>query len=96
MLDTREYLVELNDGSEETYSANTIALNMYRQVDSEGRAYLLLDEISRHRREAVAVCISDDYVRSSNGNMVDRKTTKGWKLEVTWRNGETSWVPLKN
>ena len=29
MLDTREYLVELSDDSEETYSANTIVLNMY-------------------------------------------------------------------
>ena len=28
ILDTREYLVELIDGSEETYSANTIVLNM--------------------------------------------------------------------
>ena len=34
MLDTQEYLVELSDESEETYSANTIALNMYIQVDT--------------------------------------------------------------
>ena len=96
ILDTREYLVELIDGSEETYSANTIVLNMYIQVDSEGKSYLLLNEITNHRREADAVCTSDGYVRSSNGNMVPRKTTKGWKLEVSWKSGETSWVPLKN
>ena len=29
MLDTREYIIELNDGSEEIYAANTIAINMY-------------------------------------------------------------------
>ena len=84
MLDTEEYLVELSDGSEEIYSANTIAINMHSQVDSEGKSYLLLSEIINHRREAGAVCISDGYVRSSNGNMIPKKTTKGWKLEVTW------------
>ena len=69
---------------------------MHSQVDSEGKSFLLLDEITNHRREAGAVCASDGYVRSSNGNMVPRKTTKGWKLEVTWKNGETSWIPLKD
>ena len=93
MLDTREYLVELSGGSEETYSANTITLS---QVDSEGKSYLLVNEIINHRREAGAVCTSDVYVRSPNGNMVPRKTTKGWKLKVTWKSGETSWVPLKD
>ena len=28
--------------------------------------------------------------------MVPRKTTNGWKLEVSWKNGETFWVPLKD
>jgi hypothetical protein len=63
---------------------------MYSQVDSEGKAFLLLDEITNHRREAGAVFISDGYVRSSNGNMIPKKITKGWKLEVTWKNGKTS------
>jgi hypothetical protein len=96
MLDTREYIVELSDGSEETYSANTIALNMYGQVDSEGNAYLLLNEITNHRREADAICISDGLFRSRNGNMIPKKTTKGWQLEVSCKTGETSWVPLKD
>ena len=87
MLDTREYLVELSNGSENTYSANTIAINMYSQVDSEGKSFLLLDEITNHRREAGAVCTSDGYVRSSNSNMIPKMTTKGRKLEVTWKNG---------
>ena len=77
MLDTREYLVELSDGSKDTYSANTIAINMYSQVDLEGKSYLLLSEITNHRREVGAVCISDGYIRSSNGNMIPKKTTKG-------------------
>ena len=62
MLDTREYLIELSNGSENTDSANTIAINMYSQVDSEGKSYLLLSEITNHRREAGAVCTSEGYV----------------------------------
>ena len=77
MLDTREYLVELSDSSEDTYSAHTIAINMHSQVDSEGKSILPLDEITNHRREAGALCTFDGYVRSSNDNMVPRKTTKG-------------------
>ena len=55
-----------------------------------------MNEITNHRREAGAVCTSDGYVRSSNGNMVLRKTTKHCNLEVTWKIGEMSWVPLKD
>jgi hypothetical protein len=34
------------------------------------------------------------YVFSHNGNQHYRKTTKGWKLCVKWRDGTTSWVRL--
>ena len=46
LLDTREYIVEMSDGTELKYLANTIAENMLSQVDSEGRHYRLLKEIS--------------------------------------------------
>jgi hypothetical protein len=45
LLDTRIYQVEFPDGHCEEYSANTIAECLYSQVDSEGKQYLLINEI---------------------------------------------------
>jgi hypothetical protein len=68
---------------------------MYSQCDSEGNQYLLLDEIiDWHRDDSVAIGKDDMYVFSKNGNRHYRKTTKGWKLCVKWRDGSTSWVRL--
>jgi hypothetical protein len=49
LFDTREYVVEFTDGTEENYFANVIAENMFSQVDNEGRQYLLMEEITDHR-----------------------------------------------
>jgi len=95
VLDTRTYEVEFPDGQVAEYSANIIAENMYSQCDSEGNQYLLLDEIvDWHRDDSVAITGDDMYVMSHNGNRHYRKTTKGWKLCVKWRDGSTSWVRL--
>jgi len=40
ILDTREYEVEMPDGSTAAYAANVIAENLFSQVDSEGRQHL--------------------------------------------------------
>ena len=94
MLDTREYVVEFNDGSLDTLTANQIAENIYSQVDSEGHHHVLLDEIIDHRKTAAAVSIDDGYIISKNGNKVPRKTTVGWELLVQWKDGSTSWCKL--
>ena len=41
MLDTRRYVVQYLDGTAETLTANTIATNLFAQVDQEGRRQLL-------------------------------------------------------
>jgi hypothetical protein len=46
LFDTREYVVEFTDGTEENYFANVIAENMFAQIDSEGRQFVLLKEIT--------------------------------------------------
>jgi hypothetical protein len=96
ILDTREYEVEFPDGSTEIYMANTIAENMYAQVDDEGHEFLFMQEIADHKKDGSAVSRDDMFVRSANGQQRMRLTTKGWKLMVRWKDGTSSWEPLRN
>lgn len=96
ILDTREYEVEFQDGSTDIYAANLIAENMYAQVDSEGYEQLLMSEIVGHTSDGSAVAADDGFTTNANGASRPRITTKGWKLEVTWKDGTSSWVPLKD
>jgi hypothetical protein len=93
ILDTREYSVEFPDGTIDSVSANKIAEAMYAQVDPEGREYLILKEIVDHKRDGSAVALDDGYIP---GTETPRRTTKGWSLLVEWKDGSSSWVPLKD
>jgi hypothetical protein len=95
LLDTREYVVELPDGTTAEYVANVIAENMYSQCDSEGMEHLLLKEIVNHRKDDTAYSIDDGWVHTRGGRRSRRQTTKGWWLLVEWKDGTTSWIPLK-
>jgi hypothetical protein len=58
--------------------------NLYSQDDSEGHTFAGLQEIIGHERDSTAVSSSD---------LSDRKpcfTTKGWKLQVAWKDGTSS------
>jgi len=96
ILDSREYVVEFPDGSTDAVTANIIAENMYSQIDSEGRSYAILDEITDHRTNGHALCKDDGFVIDRSGRRRHRITTQGWELQVTWRDGSTSWVSLKD
>jgi hypothetical protein len=96
ILDTREYEVEFVDGATVTFTANTIAENMYSQVDTDGRSYLLLSEIIDHHADGKAVRKDDGEELTKDGQVRPRHTTQGWKLLVSWKDGSTSWVPLKD
>jgi hypothetical protein len=94
LFDTREYDCIFDDGTMERYTANIIAENLYSQVDSEGRSFLVLDEIIDHAKDQSAIPISDGFTIGYNGNRIPKKTTRGWKLLCQWKDGSTSWVPL--
>ena len=96
LLDTRLYKVEYPDGRIDELQANTIAENMYAQCDTEGRQYLLLNEISDHRKDETALTKENGYVIGRGGNRHCKRTTKGWKLLVEWKDKSTQWVPLKD
>ena len=96
LFDTREYVVEFTDGSTENYFANVIAECMYAQVDSEGRQFQLLQEITDHRSDNSAISVADGFMTSRNGNRVPKVTTRGWSLLVSWKDGSSDWIPLKD
>ena len=96
LLNTAVYDVLFPDGAVKQYAANTIAENMWAQVDNEGQQYLLLDQITEHRRHDSAVDKNDQYVVTKRGNKKLRQTTVGWDLCVLWRDGSEQWIPLKD
>ena len=94
ILDTREYEVQLPDGSVECYTANMIADNIYAQVDDEGNSYTLLDEIIDHRSNNKAVKMEDAWVHTKSGTRRRKPTTIGWDLLLQFKDGTTRWVRL--
>jgi hypothetical protein len=68
--------------------------NMFAQVDSEGNQFLLLQEITDHKKDHSAVPISEGTVRSANGQAKPKVTTRGWFLLVQWKDGPISWEKL--
>jgi hypothetical protein len=95
-LDTRQYEVELSDGMTEEYHANVIAENLFSQVDSEGHQYVLMKEISEHRKDETAVPASEGWIEMPNGQKVRKQTTRGWQLLVEWKEGRSDWITLKD
>jgi Reverse transcriptase (RNA-dependent DNA polymerase) len=94
ILDTREYLVEFDDGTVLEYAANVIAENLYSTVDSEGKQYLLMDSIVAHKSDDTAVSKGNEFVVVNN-KQHPKKTTSGWWFQIQWKDGRTTWEPLK-
>jgi hypothetical protein len=95
LLDTRLYEVEFPDGTTKAVSANLIAENLLSQVDDEGRSYSVLREIVDHRTNGHALSKDDGFTTDRKGKRHPRITTRGWELQVEWRDGSATWVPLK-
>ena len=89
ILDTRSYDVEFPDGTVSSYTANVIAMNMLAQCDEEGNHLATLDGIIGHETDGTEVLHKDRYVVKGNNRHL-RKTTKGWKLHIKWKDGSTS------
>jgi len=96
ILDTREYVVEFEDGQEAELTANTIAQSMYAQCDQDGNTMQLFDSIVDYRRSTTALCYEDQKGRKADGRTFMRRSTKGWQLCVQWKEGSTSWEKLSD
>jgi hypothetical protein len=94
ILDTREYIVEFDDGTEADLSANVIAQNMYAQCDPDGNCYVLFDSIVDWRRSTTALDYDDQIARKADGRTFMRRSTAGWQLCIQWKDGTTSWEKL--
>jgi hypothetical protein len=95
LLDTSLYDVEFDDGRVGTYSANIIAQNIFEQVDSDGNIQVIFDDIINHRKGTDAVP-TDDGFEVYNNRCVPKRTTRGWSLLVQWKDGTTTWLPIKD
>jgi hypothetical protein len=84
MFDTQEYEIEFTNGTHEKYQANVIAKNTVAQVDSKGNQFLLLQEITDHKKDNSAILISDGTIHGANGQEQPKITTGGWFLLVQW------------
>ena len=94
-LNTITYDVEFPDGQVKEYSANIIAKNMLTQVDSDGYSLSLMDSIIDHQRDpSQAILIEDKYLMTKSGQKRLRKTTKGWKLLIKWKDKSKAWINL--
>ena len=96
ILDTRIYEVEYLDGHRASLTANTIAENIFAQIDDEGRRFVLLDSIMDHRVDGTQVLKKDGYVKLPNGGRSRKMTTKGWDILIQWKDGSTTWEALKD
>jgi len=96
ILDTRMFKVEFDDGYVTAMAANAIAQNLYSQVDEEGNRLLLMDEIIDCQPTTEAVKQADAFITTTSGRKRRKETTKGWELLVRWKDGSTTWSPLKD
>ena len=96
MLDTRECLVKFNDESIKRCTANQIAQAMHSQVDHEGESRELVEEIIGHKSDGSAVTKENGCWISRNGNKTPKKTTRGWKPCVRFKDGTIDWFGLKD
>ena len=96
ILDTRIYEVEYIDGYKASLAANTIAENMFSQVDDEGNRFVLLDSIVDHRVDGNEIKHDDAFIISSNGGRRRKETTKGWEILLQWKDGSSTWEALKD
>ena len=97
LTNTALYEVQFPDGHVKEVQYNIIAENMMSQVDSEGHHYqFLLVEISDHGSNHLAITKKNGFIRSKSGNLQPKMTTRGWSIEVEWKDGSVSWVSLKD
>jgi hypothetical protein len=64
ILDFRVYEVEFPDGPKASLSANTIAENLFAEVDDKGKRHVLVDEVITHRTNGKEVRMQDAFAVS--------------------------------
>ena len=94
MLNTMVYDVMIPDGSIREYGENIIADNMYSQVYSEGFLHSILSGILEFSKDTTAVWKGNQYIITMSGQRHMRKSTVGWNLLISWKDGSKQWILL--
>ena len=81
------------DGRIEEYSTNVIAESLMSNVDKEGYNIGWIDEVIDHRKKDTALSPSEGFVTTGTVSK-PVVTTKGWDLQVRWKDGSVDWLPL--
>lgn len=95
ILDSRIYNVQFPDGHYGQYAANVLAESIYASVDEDGYDCGHLDKIIDHRKSKDAIGKDNAYFYTHTGQRRHKITTAGWDLEVRWKDGSSSWIPLR-
>jgi hypothetical protein len=95
ILDWRIFMVRFVDGEEKDIAFNVLSEHLYSQVDKEGRQHRIFKEIFNHRKNKNVLDKADGFRLLPNGQQVPKKSESRWDLEAEWKDGTTSWLPLK-
>ena len=93
LLDTRNYEVELEDGTTDSYFANFVAYNMYSKLDSKGHQHLVMSEIVYPQRYGSVGTNENGYICKHYN--IPNKTTRGWEVLIEWNYETTAWVHIR-
>jgi hypothetical protein len=95
LLNTLLYDCKFDDGTTRAYSANTIASNIFMELDADGYSSSLLYEIVDHKSSGEATKMADKCLLTKTGTKRMHQTTQGWKFLVQWANGTRQWIDIK-
>ena len=94
IIDFRIYELEFPDGRVEEYSVNVIIENMLDQIKSNDWDASMFDEVTSIRKNHEAINKDPGVYVTINGFRRPIITTKGWSVQVKWKDGSVSWLPL--
>ena len=89
------YNVEFPYGAVKQYASNLFAMNIIRQVNSDGHNSKTLYGIVDYKQNYSDVSKANAFVTTNRGVVNLRQTTIGYKLLIQCKDDTTTWMLLK-
>lgn len=97
ILDTRVYQLQFPDCRVEEYAVIMIAENLFEQADEDGWDRCIIEEfLDICKDDSIAVPKERGTYFNTAGVERNVVTTKGWEVQVKWRDKSTSWISFKD
>ena len=90
IIDSRIYELEFPDGRVEEYSVNVIIENMLDQIKSNDWDANMFEEVTSMRKNHDAINKGPGAYVTINGFRRPIITTKGWSVQIKWKDGSVS------